>query len=118
MRDKIYDQLKNMDDYDVMRAWNHRCDVLQYMDDYMYDMGSFDELMCDEKPINVASFVFYGDFNPHNEFFTFNALGNLLSFGSIHHFVEIEQLADDIAHNHELREYLINVELLEVPEHD
>jgi len=118
MRDKIYDQLKNMDDYNVMRVWNEMCDVFQYMDDYIYHMEMFDELMQREKPINVASIVFYGKFNPHDEFFSFNESGDIISSPSVHNLFSVDALADDIAEHEELRNHLVCNLMLSEPNHD
>ena len=61
--------------------------LLQHMNGYdgcfeestYYDMDSFDEIMSNCMPMEIAQRIFFGDFNPNDEFFRFNAYGNLES---------------------------------------
>lgn len=48
-------------------------------DDRYYNMDDFDELMAYKNPLDIASMVYYSDFNPHADFFHFNGYGNLES---------------------------------------
>ena len=43
-----------------------------------YDMDSFDEFLDGYTPLEIAQMIFYGgEFNPNDEYFHFNAYGNL-----------------------------------------
>ena len=45
-----------------------------------YDMDSFDEFLDGYTPLEIAQMIFYGgEFNPNDEYFHFNAYGNLES---------------------------------------
>ena len=51
------------------------------MDDYIYFMDSFDEIMDGMTPWEIARAAFYGNrFNPCDDYFYFNGYGNLESF--------------------------------------
>ena len=61
--------------------------LLQHMNGYdgcfeeaiYYDMDSFDEIMSGYTPSEIARMIFFGDFSPNDEYFGFNAYGNLES---------------------------------------
>ena len=45
-----------------------------------YEMDSFDEFLDGYTPLEIAQMIFYGgEFNPNDEYFHFNAYGNLES---------------------------------------
>lgn len=78
--------------------------LLQHMNDYdgcfdettYYDMDEFDELMSGRTPSGIAQMIFYGDFNPNDEYFRFNAYGNLESADWPDIVSEAEDLEEDI----------------------
>ena len=61
--------------------------LLQYMNGYdgcfeeanYYDMDEFDELLAGSTPMEIAQMIFFGEFNPDDEYFRFDAYGNLES---------------------------------------
>lgn len=62
-----------------------------------YDMDAFDDFLSNATPLEIASMIFYGDgFNPNDEYFRFDAYGNLESanWGDVE--AEAEDLVDDI----------------------
>ena len=79
--------------------------LLQYMNAYdgcfeeatYYDMESFDDFLDGDTPLEIAQMIFFGGyFNPNDEYFRFNAYGNLESanWGDV---VSVaEDLVDDI----------------------
>lgn len=79
--------------------------LLQHMNGYdgcfddcvYYDMDEFDELMSNYTPMEIAQMIFYGeDFNPNNDYFRFNAYGNLESADWQDIVSDAEDLVDDI----------------------
>lgn len=78
--------------------------LLQHMNGYdgcfeevsYYDMDEFDEFMSNYTPMEIAQRIFYGDFNPHNDYFRFNAYGNLESADWPDVVAEAEDLESDI----------------------
>ena len=80
-------------------------DLLQCMNGYdgcfedaiYYDMDSFDEFMSNSTPMEIAQMIFYGgEFNPNDEYFRFNAYGNLESADRYDVVSEAEDLKEDI----------------------
>ena len=61
-----------------------------------YDMDLFDELLDGYTPMEIAQMLWFGEFNPNDEYFHFNAYGNLESanWGAV--VAEAEDLKDDI----------------------
>lgn len=81
--------------------------LLQHMNGYdgcfeeatYYDVDEFDELLSGRTPMEIARMIFYGDFNPNNEYFRFNAYGNLESADWHDVVAEAEDLVDDIIYH-------------------
>ena len=79
--------------------------LLQHMNTYdgcfdyasYYDMDEFDVLMSNYNPMQIAQMIYFGDdFNPNDEYFRFNAYGNLESADRHDVVAEAEDLVDDI----------------------
>ena len=70
--------LDNMDVTGYMvreiNAWGGYLEHLEY-----FDMEEFDLVLEGYTPSEVANRIFYGSFNPNDEYFRFNAYGNLES---------------------------------------
>lgn len=45
----------------------------------LYDMEMFDEIMNGFEPMEIALRIYFGDFNPNDEYFRFNGYANLES---------------------------------------
>lgn len=63
---------------------------------YYYDMDEFDDFMSDYTPMEIAQMIWFGEFNPNNDYFRFNAYGNLESADWHDVVVDAEDLKDDI----------------------
>ena len=61
-----------------------------------YDMAKFDEFLADDTPTEIAQMIFFGDFNPNDDYFRFNAYGNLESADWPGVVAEAEDLESDI----------------------
>lgn len=61
-----------------------------------YDMDSFDEFLDGYTPMEIAQMMWFGEFNPNDEYFRFNAYGNLESADWRDVVAEVEDLKDDI----------------------
>jgi hypothetical protein len=85
-------------------------DLLQYMTSYdgsfeestFYDMGSFDEFMSNYTPSEIAMMIYFGEFNPNDDYFRFDGYGNLESLDWQEISDEAESLESDII------EHLVN----------
>ena len=68
-RDELAELLQHINSYDGC-----------FEDCVYYDMDLFDEFMGGYSPMEIAKMIFFGgDFNPNDEYFHFNAYGNLES---------------------------------------
>ena len=80
-------------------------ELIQYMNGYdgcfedcvYFDMDEFDEFMSNSSPMEIAQMICFGDyFSPNDEYFRFNAYGNLESADWSDVKLEAEDLKDDI----------------------
>lgn len=79
--DQIKEVLENMDTVDIITIHNEYCDATNNMDDYIYNMSDFDEIMGNMTPWEIARACFYGnEFCPAHDYFRFNGYANLESF--------------------------------------
>ena len=91
-RDMLYDDiagiLDNLDNWKIVNIHNDFCDG----DDWIYNMSDFDEIMDNMTAMDVANRVFYGDFNPNNDYFKFDGYANLESTDYPTDFVDMDIL--------------------------
>lgn len=72
--------LEAMSDPELITIHNEYCSSSDNMDDYIYRMEEFDEVMANMKPWEIARCCFFGkEFNPCHEYFQFNGYANLES---------------------------------------
>lgn len=81
---KNVDQIKNfieeeLTDREKVELNNRYCAETNNMDDYVYNMCEFDEIMSGETPENIARKIYFGEFCPNDNYFIFNGYGNLIS---------------------------------------
>ena len=77
---RIEKALEEMFPEDLLMLHNEYCEANNCVDDYVYFMDDFDEIMGGMKPWEIARATFYGNrFNPCDDYFYFNAYGNLES---------------------------------------
>ena len=74
-----------------INSWNGQLDWLDFI-----DMDLFDEFMEGQSPLWIAERIFYGDFNPNDEYFILNGYGNLESFDEWKANKECEEYIDEI----------------------
>lgn len=80
---KIEEAIEGMCPEDLLALHNEYCEANNCMDDYVYFMEDFDEILSGYSPADVASVVSGGDhFNPNDDYFYFNGYGNLESLPS------------------------------------
>ena len=79
--EKIKNALDEMGTAEIIAIHNTYCDASNNMDDYIYDMGEFDEIMGNMTAWEVARACYYGhEFCPAHDYFRFNGYANLESF--------------------------------------
>ena len=78
--EKIMEVLNDLDAASLVRMWDDFCEADSRMDDYIYLMEEFDEIMSGQSPWEVARACFYGhEFCPAHDYFWYNGYGNLES---------------------------------------
>lgn len=65
-------------DSDKVSAWNEYCDRNNCMEDCIYSMWDFDDLMSGKKPSEIIDLA-NNDFSAHDDYFAFNGYGKLVS---------------------------------------
>lgn len=65
-------------DSDKVSAWNEYCDRNDSMDECIFSMWDFDDLMSGRKPSEILDLVGSG-FSAHDDYFAFNGNGYLVS---------------------------------------
>jgi hypothetical protein len=100
MLDRIKSYLDELDDSTLLNMWNEYCHEGN-CDDVIYDIEEFDEIFQDTEPHNLACRVYYGEFCPQCEYFTFNAYGNLesIDYYELKNYIYIDDLANYIIDN-------------------
>lgn len=79
--EKIKEFLEELGTADIIMLHNQYCEESNNMDDYIYNMEEFDEIMQGMTPWEVARACFYGhEFCPAHDYFRFNGYANLESF--------------------------------------
>lgn len=79
--DAIKNALEEMNTADIIAVHNEYCDSSNNMDDYIYSMEEFDEIMGNMSPWDIVRAAYFGhEFNPTNDYFRFNGYANLESF--------------------------------------
>lgn len=79
LKDRIIEALNDMSDSDLYYLFNQYCEEAGYDDDRIEDMDNFDELF-QGSAWDAVRAAYYGDFRPTDNYFIFNAYGNLVSF--------------------------------------
>ncbi len=78
--ESIKEVLDGLSTSDLVQVHNAYCENDRNMDDYIYRMEEFDEIMDGSTPWEVARAAYYsGKFCPAHDYFWFNGYGNLES---------------------------------------
>lgn len=79
--DAIIDIIKtNWSTDELVNAWNLRCEKKEYMDEFIENMSSFDEMFQNLSPLEIIDKVRGCDFCTGDDYFAFNGYGNPESF--------------------------------------
>ena len=70
----------NLSDDELITEYNEYCEYCNDMDSIVYSMDEFDEIAASFTPMELASRVVYGEFNPSDDWFMFDGYDNLKSF--------------------------------------
>ena len=104
MKNKIKEMLKS-DMYLTMDIVSQLNSLNGSFETYvLYNMDDFDEMMEGYTPIELAQRIFFGDFNPNDDFFYFNSYANLESIHeyemSDHFEIIIDEIVDSMLYHY------------------
>ena len=72
--------IEGADVYDLAAAYSeYVAEECNDPDNALYDVDEFDELMTGFNPSDLANMIFYGDYSPSADFFTFDGYGTIES---------------------------------------
>ena len=78
--ERLCEALNDMSTAELVFVHNEYCESAGYMDNWIYSMGEFDEIMSGQSPWEIARCAYYsGKFCPAHDWFWFNGCGNLES---------------------------------------
>ena len=100
--DAIIDIIKsNWSTDELVDAWNLRCEKKGYMDEFIENMSSFDEMFQNLSPLEIIDKVRGCDFCTGDDYFAFNGYGNPESFSYIEDYSRFsyDELAEYLADN-------------------
>ena len=100
--DTIIDIIKsNWSTDELVDAWNLRCEKKGYMDEFIENMSSFDEMFQNLSPLEIIDKVRGCNFCTGDDYFAFNGYGNLESFSYIEDYscFSYEELAEYLVDN-------------------
>lgn len=123
-KERIKELLSEIDDADLLYIHRNYCDLANYPDNVIYDMGEFDEIMAGFEPWEIAQKCFFGDFRPCDKYFWFDGYANLRSSDWLGDWIDTEDIAEFCDRNDEdlsdkrIREILDEEESEENDEND
>lgn len=78
--ERLCEALNDMSTAELVFVHNEYCESAGYMDNWIYSMDDFDEIMSGQSPWEIARCAYYsGKFCPAHDWFWFNGYGNLES---------------------------------------
>ena len=100
--EQVYSDIKenilNMDPYEVMTLHNEYCDNKSYTDDMIYNNDAYTINEFFTNSFEALKSMFYGGYNPNDEFFKFDGYGNLESINQyeIFDYIDIKGIVYNI----------------------
>lgn len=105
LAEKLKDLIEELEINDLLQLHNNYCSEVNGFDDYIYSMDDLDEVCSGQDAFWIACRVYYGEFNPNDDYLQFNGYGNFISFGAygVKEYVYIDDIVDYIIeHNDSL----------------
>lgn len=97
----ITEYLESLSSSALLSIHSEFCSAANYYDNEVFSMDDFDEIASGWKPLELAQRIFYGSFNPNDDYFYFNGYGNLESTSYPADLVDIQAIVDYIVENGE-----------------
>lgn len=103
LKEKILECLKEMETSELIQIHNEYCDATNNVDNNIYSMDDFEILCGEQDALWIACRIFYGDFNPNDDFIFFNAYGNFITGNdyNIKEHIYISDIANHIIDNND-----------------
>lgn len=89
---ELVEALERVDEAELVRAWNWGADSGAMV----YSMDEFNQCFEAVNPRRLACMIYYGSFNPDQDWYKYNAYGNLESAWRAVDLMTLEDLADYI----------------------
>lgn len=102
--------INDLSDNDIFEMWNEYAQKNYY--DEIYSIDDFDDIMEETSPTDIANSIYFGEYNPNDNYFQFDGYGNIKTTNNIEEFADYGELAeyicdnDDDLGNSELRDFL------------
>lgn len=102
-REKIIDLIQKMSASEQVCLHNEYCYNVNNFDDEIFDIDRLDEICSGQDVYWIACRIYFGDFNPHCEYITFDAYGNFQSISELGvlDYINEAEIADYILENDE-----------------
>lgn len=95
LKAKILGILEGMDEWEKIRLWNEYSIETKALNDCVYSMREFNEIMEGMTPWEIARCCYYsGNFCPAHNYFKFNGYGNIVSSDYLDKLIYIDDFAD------------------------
>lgn len=109
LRQSVIDQLKEMDNSDLVVVYNTYCSLIYDVDSEIYynDKDNI-TMLVGNCPFNALQRSFYGDYNPNHEYVTLDGYANLESFNDPTDHISIDDMIDTIMESIEEFEGLLD----------
>ena len=78
-KERLIEVLESLRVAELVAVHNRYCEECNYPDDEIYDMDSFEEYIGEIEPMRLVNMVYYGGFNPTDNYWWFDGNGNLAS---------------------------------------
>ncbi|EGQ3672394.1 hypothetical protein I0611_000411 [Staphylococcus pseudintermedius] len=93
--------MKKFENHELQYMVQDMCNYDGRLEDlYIYDMNDFNEIMYGQSPLWIATRIFFGKFDPTDEFFKYNGYGNLESLNFYEYGVELQKYRKEIVSNY------------------
>lgn len=112
--EEIKEFLTDLNDAEMLAIYREYADRNYY--ESVYDMEEFDEIMSNATPTEIARKIYYGEFNPNDNYFIFDGNCNLESADYLDELIDYNDIAqyiydnDEDFDNNDLRDFLDNEE--------
>ena len=87
--------IDNFSDDEIIESYNEYCESMNDMDSIIYDMSEFNEIMSSLPPIEIVIGALNGNFDPADDYFTFDGYGNASSLSGCQVFSFFIENVDD-----------------------